>query len=161
MALWGSPAEVSAFFSPLEIRKWRWSKFESLGIYQETFVHKAHCIVFFYFVSFSSTDSILCTLTQNSFPVSQCLTSKFTKFLSVFIRWDQGRTTQSEKRGGGLARVGGAKRAAIVTRSHICHTIAMTGGGDRIDSGDDHAGLDRLRALWSRSPRTTVTICTR
>ena len=81
---------------------------------------------------------------------------------SLFLRTKDQNTTQSGKRGGGQGRVDVQQsELAIVASGHICHTIAMTGGGDRIDSGDDHAGLNWLRALWSRSPRTTVTICTR
>ena len=81
---------------------------------------------------------------------------------SLFLRTKDQNTTQSGERGGGQGRVEVQQsELAIVASGRICHTIAMTGGSDRIDSGDDHAGLDRLRALWSRSPRTTVTICTR
>ena len=54
------------------------------------------------------------------------------------ICWDESKTTQSEKRGGGLAGLVQQSEQAIVAFGHICQTIAMT-GGDRI--GDYHAAL--------------------
>ena len=93
---------------------------------------------------------------------SETSSNSFWFLFSLALRTKDQNTTQSGKRGGGQGRVDVQQsELAIVASGHICHTIAMTGGGDRIDSGDDHAGLNRLRALWSRSPRTTVTICTR
>ena len=93
---------------------------------------------------------------------SETSSNSFWFLFSLSLRTKDQNTTQSGKRGGGQGRVDVQQSdLAIVASGRICHTIAMTGGGDRIDSGDDHAGLDRLRALWSRSPRTTVTICTR
>ena len=93
---------------------------------------------------------------------SETSSNSFWFLFSLALRTKDQNTTQSGKRGGGQGRVDVQQsELAIVAYGRICHTIAMTGGGDRIDSGDDHAGLNRLRALWSRSPRTTVTICTR
>ena len=54
------------------------------------------------------------------------------------ICWDESKTTQSEKRGGGLAGLVQQSEQAIVAFGHICQTIAMT-VGDRI--GDYHAAL--------------------
>ena len=93
---------------------------------------------------------------------SETSNNSFWFLFSRSLKTKDQNTTQSGKRGGGQGRVDVQQsELAIVAYGRICHTIAMTGGGDRIDSGDDHAGLNRLRALWSRSPRTTVTICTR
>ena len=52
------------------------------------------------------------------------ITSASTRLFGIFhfIRWDQVKTTQSEKRGGGLARVGAAKRAGYCDPPpHLSH----------------------------------------
>ena len=72
----------------------------------------------------------------------------------VIICWDESKTTQSEKRGGGLAGVGAAKRA-----SYCCFRPHLS------DNRNDWRWPDRwlsrcssqLEALWRRPPRTTVS----
>ena len=75
---------------------------------------------------------LLCVLSQKEsllyiiqihlcFPNHKCVYQAF-RYFCHFIRWDQFKTTQSEKRGGGLARVGAAKRAGYCDPPpHLSH----------------------------------------